>query len=490
MLGEKNSGNTVAWSPAGDSFFIRDQVEFARVLLPKHFKHNNFASFVRQLNKYDFHKVKTNEGPKGKPGAVDLAWEFKHPNFTRDGFDQLNTVRRKAPTSKKGPGDGEPKSVEDLQTQIESLNAIQKDMANFLQTLSRNYESVVREVVAFKKTIAGQDQLIQNLLQYLVTKDAASPAAVGTPSPIALATQSGATQHGGDKKHLNILEAPTAFSLAAQTTSQLDSTPGQAAQRQHNLFVPQGQQTPSSLPPNLSNPGDWNLPPEIGNGSWALAPENLNSTTVQNFQNVAQVSFAQMEEMGRRSAPTGTVVKPEDALTVHSVGILRPKQQGAMSGQNTNSMRIIRETFVPGWSVPPKVLLVDDDATSQLLASKLLKVMGCTYEVAKDGMEAVTKMNLEKYDMVLMDIVMPHMDGISATTQIRQFDNSTPVISMTSNTSREDCISYLSNGMNDILPKPFSRDSVRHTYKLLDLIGLTGSLLFFFFFFSLHFSSA
>ena len=55
---------------------------------------------------------------------------------------------------------------------------------------------------------------------------------------------------------------------------------------------------------------------------------------------------------------------------------------------------------------------------------------------------------------------MPKLDGVSATTQIRQFDAMTPIISMTSNTTANDIMTYFANGMNDILPKPFSKDSL------------------------------
>ena len=56
---------------------------------------------------------------------------------------------------------------------------------------------------------------------------------------------------------------------------------------------------------------------------------------------------------------------------------------------------------------------------------------------------------------------MPRLDGIEATARIRQFDPTTPVISMTSNMSSEDVLHYFSIGMNGILPKPFNRESVR-----------------------------
>ena len=61
-----------------------------------------------------------------------------------------------------------------------------------------------------------------------------------------------------------------------------------------------------------------------------------------------------------------------------------------------------KSTFVPGWAVPPRVLIVDDDVVTRQLSSKFLKVFGCTTDVAVDGVVAVNKMNLEKYDLVFM----------------------------------------------------------------------------------------
>jgi CheY-like chemotaxis protein len=52
--------------------------------------------------------------------------------------------------------------------------------------------------------------------------------------------------------------------------------------------------------------------------------------------------------------------------------------------------------------VPPRVLLVDDDSVCRNLSSKLLQVFGCTFDVATDGVEALKKLGLEKYDLVLM----------------------------------------------------------------------------------------
>lgn len=55
---------------------------------------------------------------------------------------------------------------------------------------------------------------------------------------------------------------------------------------------------------------------------------------------------------------------------------------------------------------------------------------------------------------------MPRLDGVAATSLIRQFDHRTPIISMTSNSCPQDILNYYSHGMNDILPKPFTRDGL------------------------------
>lgn len=111
--------------------------------------------------------------------------------------------------------------------------------------------------------------------------------------------------------------------------------------------------------------------------------------------------------------PPGTLTTgPPSTPTISSItatplpspsSLLPPPPPSLSSSSSQKKLRVRRATFVPGgWAVPPRVLLVDDDAVIRKLSSKFLKIFGCTTDVAVDGIGAVTKMNLEKYDLVLM----------------------------------------------------------------------------------------
>jgi len=115
---------------------------------------------------------------------------------------------------------------------------------------------------------------------------------------------------------------------------------------------------------------------------------------------------------------------------------------------------------IPPWSTTPRVLVVEDDQVSRNLCAKCVQDYGCSVDLAFDGASAVNKMNIEKFDLVLMDITMPKLDGCSATSMIRQFNRSTPIIAITSNVKPSQIMSYFTAGMNDVLGKPFAKAEV------------------------------
>ncbi|EMD38030.1 response regulator receiver [Gelatoporia subvermispora B] len=190
------------------------------------------------------------------------------------------------------------------------------------------------------------------------------------------------------------------------------------------------------------------------NGNWTFDANALNAVVMPTPQGMG----GDPEEPGE-SVQQPFALSADPAAPYAGEGQAGPSSAPARPA-SAQTLRVRRSTYVPGWAVPPRVLLVDDDAVSRKLSSKFLQVFGCTIDVAVDGIGAVNKMNLEKYDLVLMDIVMPKLDGVSATSLIRQFDHMTPIISMTSNSKPNEIIKYYSSGMNDILPKPFTKDGL------------------------------
>ncbi|KAH6887323.1 SKN7, two-component response regulator [Coprinopsis sp. MPI-PUGE-AT-0042] len=189
-----------------------------------------------------------------------------------------------------------------------------------------------------------------------------------------------------------------------------------------------------------------------------------SSNTLPGSASATSPRTSQAHASSSSSAQARRDIGNEEPLSISTPGVLansRRTNTGAGSATDGKpTIRVRRSTFVPGWAVPPRVLLVDDDAVSRKLSSKFLQVFGCTTDIAVDGVGAVNKMNLEKYDLVLMDIVMPKLDGVSATSIIRKFDKGTPIISMTSNSKPNEIMTYYSSGMNDILPKPFTKQGL------------------------------
>ncbi len=103
-----------------------------------------------------------------------------------------------------------------------------------------------------------------------------------------------------------------------------------------------------------------------------------------------------------------------------------------------------------------KVLLVEDVLFNVMVADGMLQNWSAITEVAENGVIAVEKMKENKYDIVLMDIQMPVMDGYAATIEIRKFDTTTPIIALTASLSADIQQKVINVGMNGFVTKPFN----------------------------------
>lgn len=108
-----------------------------------------------------------------------------------------------------------------------------------------------------------------------------------------------------------------------------------------------------------------------------------------------------------------------------------------------------------------KVLLVEDNLLNQKLALRVLEKFGFLPDLAQNGRIAVEKVQQQNYDVVLMDLQMPEMDGYQATIYIRnELKNNIPIIAMTAHSLVGEKDKCMSIGMNDYIPKPFSPDEL------------------------------
>jgi CheY-like chemotaxis protein len=120
----------------------------------------------------------------------------------------------------------------------------------------------------------------------------------------------------------------------------------------------------------------------------------------------------------------------------------------------------------PTYCFVGRVLLVEDNRINRLIAGELLEKLGVHVEVAEDGAEALLKLDAGEYDLVLMDCVMPRLDGYAATEQWRERERATggrahmPIVAVTANVTAADRTRCLDAGMDDFIAKPIQLQSL------------------------------
>ncbi len=159
--------------------------------------------------------------------------------------------------------------------------------------------------------------------------------------------------------------------------------------------------------------------------------------------------------------------------TVFSVELMLEKAARGPAGSTEESLDRELETRLQ----QSRILLVEDNTFNQMVAEDTLRSLfpGVSVTVANNGLEAVEALRKEMFDLVLMDIQMPVMDGIAATKairhELRQPQCSIPILAMTANVLKEDVARYLAAGMNAYMSKPFKPAELRRAIQL----ALSGS---------------
>jgi signal transduction histidine kinase/ActR/RegA family two-component response regulator len=117
----------------------------------------------------------------------------------------------------------------------------------------------------------------------------------------------------------------------------------------------------------------------------------------------------------------------------------------------------------------PHILIVDDNATNRVVAQALCEMFGCTSETAEDGVEALEAVQERRFDLILMDIKMPRMDGVQATQAIRALAGPArdiPIVALTANADPDDAKKYIAAGMAAVVEKPIKPERLRMAMSL------------------------
>lgn len=110
-----------------------------------------------------------------------------------------------------------------------------------------------------------------------------------------------------------------------------------------------------------------------------------------------------------------------------------------------------------------RMLIVDDDPAHRAMLRTLLTAWGATVNEAGDGGQAISLCREAPYDLILMDVLMPEVDGISALQAIKSYNPSIPILIMTAFTNVESAVEALKSGAYDYLAKPLDFDMLKIT---------------------------
>ncbi|XP_077872599.1 heat shock factor protein 1 isoform X2 [Ictidomys tridecemlineatus] len=217
LVSDPDTDALICWSPSGNSFHVFDQGQFAKEVLPKYFKHNNMASFVRQLNMWAFPHlalrkssptpvcadgfrkvVHIEQGGLVKPERDDT--EFQHPCFLRGQEQLLENIKRKVTSAsplslgsscsmRASPTPGPPEplvhpqvstlksedikirqdSVTKLLTDVQLMKGKQECMDSKLLAMKHENEALWREVASLRQKHAQQQKVVNKLIQFLIS---------------------------------------------------------------------------------------------------------------------------------------------------------------------------------------------------------------------------------------------------------------------------------------------------------------------------------
>ncbi|XP_054462087.1 heat shock factor protein 1 isoform X2 [Anoplopoma fimbria] len=171
LVEDPDTDPLICWSPSGTSFHVFDQGRFSKEVLPKFFKHNNMASFIRQLNMYGFRKVvHIEQGGLVKPERDDT--EFQHPFFIRGEEHLLENIKRKVTNVSSVRQEEVKMSADDVNkilNDVQLMKGKQETIDSRIIAMKHENEALWREMASLRQKHVQQQKVVNKLIQFLVS---------------------------------------------------------------------------------------------------------------------------------------------------------------------------------------------------------------------------------------------------------------------------------------------------------------------------------
>ena len=204
LVNDTSCDDLITWGPSGGSFHVYDQARFSREILPRYFKHNNFASFIRQLNMYGFRKISNIEHGSLKNEHDDI--EFAHPHFIRGQEALLELIKRRAPENQLKPNalggehcssnrvdctavvfipgstlssallsanyidakTGQPIELTHVLENVKTIQSRQNSLSDKLSYMQSENQALWGEIGSLRQKHAKQQQIVSKLMEFLL----------------------------------------------------------------------------------------------------------------------------------------------------------------------------------------------------------------------------------------------------------------------------------------------------------------------------------
>nr|BAK26394.1 heat shock factor-c [Bombyx mori] len=175
LVNDSETNQLISWSPGGKTFVIKNQADFARELLPLYYKHNNMASFIRQLNMYGFHKITSVENGGLRYEKDEI--EFSHPCFMKGHAYLLEHIKRKIAIPKSVVTSNEsgekillkPELMNKVLADVKQMKGKQESLDAKFSAMKQENEALWREVAILRQKHIKQQQIVNNLIQFLMS---------------------------------------------------------------------------------------------------------------------------------------------------------------------------------------------------------------------------------------------------------------------------------------------------------------------------------